>query len=523
MRNREWKMRPRAVQSPKVPLTDDQARLQATLLDNVKAAIIATDITGTITYWNPFAEELYGWSFQEVAGRNIMEVTVSAQTEAPATEIMSTLTAGSSWAGEFEVRRKNGTTFTAFINLSPITDERSVLIGVVGVSQDLTERKQAEEAVRRSEELFRTLANSLPNLCWMAHPDGYIFWYNQRFYDYTGTTPDQITGWGWQCLHDPEMLPSILACWRTSLETGQPFEMEFPLRGADGTFRWFLTRIRPLQDSQGKIVRWFGSNIDIQEQREIQQALSEAQQELEKRVQARTAELNSAAESLRELSGRLLQIQDDERRRIARELHDSAGQLLAALSMNINTVRAESHKLSSAAAAAVSENAAIVEEITKQIRTISYLLHPPLLDEVGLASALSWYIKGFSERSKIEVSLELPHDFGRLSKEKEISIFRIVQECLTNIHRHSESTTAAIRFIQYDDRIQVEIKDAGKGIPVERMRALSAASGSGVGFRGMRERLRQVGGTLEVKSTSSGTVVTATLPDRSQTPTARSR
>jgi PAS domain S-box-containing protein len=511
-----------AVQSPKVPLTDYQARLQATLLDNVKAAIIATDMAGTIIYWNPFAEELYGWSSQEVVGRNIMGVTVSAQTEVQARETMSTLTAGRSWAGEFEVRRKNGTTFTAFINLSPIADERGVLIGVVGVSQDLTEHKQAEEAVRRSEELFRTLANSLPNLCFMAHPDGHVFWYNQRFYEYTGTTPEQITGWGWQCLHDPAMLPSILARWRTSLETGQPFEMEFPLRGAGGTFRWFLTRIRPVRDSQGKIVRWFGANSDIQEQREVRQALTEGQQELEKRVQARTAELNSATESLRELSGRLLQIQDDERRRIARDLHDSAGQLLAALSMNIDTVRTESDKLSPAAAAAAAENARMVEEITKEIRTISYLLHPPLLDEVGLASALSWYIKGFSERSKIDVTLELPPDFGRLSKEKEISIFRIVQECLTNIHRHSESATAAVRFIQHDNRVQVEIKDAGKGIPVERQRALSAHSGSGVGFRGMRERLRQVGGTLEIESSTNGTIVTATLPTGSTAPNPRS-
>jgi signal transduction histidine kinase len=277
-----------------------------------------------------------------------------------------------------------------------------------------------------------------------------------------------------------------------------------------------------VRDSQGKIVRWFGANSDIQEQREVRQALTEGQQELEKRVQARTAELNSATESLRELSGRLLQIQDDERRRIARELHDSAGQLLAALSMNIDTVRAESDKLSPAAAAAAAENARMVEEITKEVRTISYLLHPPLLDEVGLASALSWYIKGFSERSKINVTLELPPDFGRLSKEKEISIFRIVQECLTNIHRHSESATAAVRFIQHDNRIQVEIKDAGKGIPEERQRALSAHSGSGVGFRGMRERLRQVGGTLEIESSNNGTIVTATLPTGGTAPNPRS-
>jgi signal transduction histidine kinase len=212
------------------------------------------------------------------------------------------------------------------------------------------------------------------------------------------------------------------------------------------------------------------------------------------------------------LNARMTVLQDEERRRIARELHDSVGQLLAAISMNSGVVYGESHKLSPKAAKCVAENALMVEEINKQIRTISYLLHPPLLDETGLPSALRWYVDGFSERGKIEVKLNIPSDFQRLPEEMELSIFRMVQECLTNIHRHAASPTAAIRITQDKGYLTVEIEDAGKGIPVEKQLALESSVQTGVGFRGMRERLRRLGGTLEIQSNGHGTRVTAILP-----------
>lgn len=175
------------------------------------------------------------------------------------------------------------------------------------------------------------------------------------------------------------------------------------------------------------------------------------------------AELHRKSQQLEMLNARMTMLQDEERRHMARELHDSVGQLLAALSMNSGIVQAESHKLSPRAARCVAENAAMVEEINRQIRTISHLLHPPLLDEAGLASALRWYIDGFSERSKIEAKLHIPSNFERLPKEMELSIFRMVQECLTNIHRHAASPTAAIRITQENGHLTVEIEDAGKG------------------------------------------------------------
>jgi len=212
-----------------------------------------------------------------------------------------------------------------------------------------------------------------------------------------------------------------------------------------------------------------------------------------------------------EFTSRLQKMQDEERKRIARDLHDSIGQLLAAISMNIGLVQSQSHKLDSAAAKAVSDNATLVQQACSEIRTISHLLHPPLLEVAGVASALQWYVDGFSERSKIKVDLEISADFGRLPDAIELAVFRMVQECLTNIHRHSGSTTATIRLKQEAGLLVLEVRDSGKGIPLEKQRDLALGRG-GVGIEGMRERLRQLGGAFKIESTETGTVVTATLP-----------
>lgn len=216
---------------------------------------------------------------------------------------------------------------------------------------------------------------------------------------------------------------------------------------------------------------------------------------------------------MRDLSARLLKVQDEERKRLARELHDSVGQILAALSMNTGVVQLQSDKLDSVGARAVLENAQLVQQANREIRTISYLLHlhPPLLDIAGLVSALRWYVDGFSERSKIKVDLEVPSNLDRLPDDTELAIFRIIQECLTNIHRHSGSSTAEIRIQQQGSRLVIRVRDNGKGIPLEKQLELVGSSRGGVGVAGMRERLRQLDGTLEVQSDPNGTVVTATL------------
>jgi signal transduction histidine kinase len=240
-------------------------------------------------------------------------------------------------------------------------------------------------------------------------------------------------------------------------------------------------------------------------------ALHVAQGELEGRVKERTLELDTANHSLRELTARLMQLQDEERRRIARELHDSIGQNLAALTMNLTRVGAEIERLSQSAKT-VNDSLTLAGEMHKEIRTVSYLLHPPLLDELGLASALRWYVEGFAERSKIQVQLDIPDDFGRLPQEMETALFRTVQECLTNIHRHSESPVAAIHLARATNEIHLKVGDRGAGISAEKLDEVSSGGTPGVGIRGMRERMRQLGGSLAVQSGERGTTVEARLP-----------
>jgi signal transduction histidine kinase len=241
--------------------------------------------------------------------------------------------------------------------------------------------------------------------------------------------------------------------------------------------------------------------------------LRSAQGDLEEMVKQRTVDLDAANQSLGELTARLMKLQDEERRRIARELHDSVGQTLAALSMNLSAIGGDIAKLAKTAST-VTDSAALVADMSADIRTISHLLHPPLLDEAGLSSALRWYIEGFAERSKIKVDLKVADDLGRLPRDLETAIFRVVQECLTNIHRHSESSVARVRVASSGGDVRVEVQDEGKGILAEKLGELISAGLPGVGVRGMRERLRQLGGSLEIKSAGAdkGTVVVARLP-----------
>lgn len=229
-------------------------------------------------------------------------------------------------------------------------------------------------------------------------------------------------------------------------------------------------------------------------------------------------ELRRKTRQLELLNARMTMLRDEERRRIARELHDSVGQLVAAMAMNNAQLAAESHKLSSEAASCVGQNATLIAEIGKQVRTISHLLHPPLLDEAGLASALRRYVEGFAARSEIDARLEMPTSLQRLPSDIELTLFRVVQECLTNIHRHAESPTATIRVLVEGASIRVEVQDAGKGIGPEK--AFESSSQAGVGLRGMRERLRLIGGMLNIDSDGQGTRVIAIAPIPATIPTA---
>jgi signal transduction histidine kinase len=207
-------------------------------------------------------------------------------------------------------------------------------------------------------------------------------------------------------------------------------------------------------------------------------------------------------------------LQDEERRHIARELHDSTGQMLAALSMTLTPLVQGVSKLDPVSLNLVEESLRLTHELSNEVRTFSHLLYPPLLDEVGLSSAIRLYLEGFAERSKVQVDLQIPPEFGRLPRELETAIFRMVQECLTNIHRHSGSPIAKVSLSRSDGEIRVEAQDRGNGISPQKRSEMDLSGGTGVGIRGMRERVRQLGGSLEIVSPGdgAGTTVIARFP-----------
>jgi len=244
-----------------------------------------------------------------------------------------------------------------------------------------------------------------------------------------------------------------------------------------------------------------------------EEALRESHEELQTRIAERTADLQHANDVLGRLSGQLLHFQDEERRRTARLLHETVAQSLAALKMDLAVVRRLRKSSPARADEALEEAVLLAEDSIRELRTVSYLLHPPLLDEVGLASALQWYGAGFEKRSGIKTELDLPADLGRLPHEVETTVFRIIQECLTNIHRHSGSSTARISVRKTSPELVVEVSDRGHGIPAQALDK-AGASGTffGVGIMGMRERVKQLGGHMQIDSGNNGTTVYVKLP-----------
>jgi PAS domain S-box-containing protein len=263
----------------------------------------------------------------------------------------------------------------------------------------------------------------------------------------------------------------------------------------DGSQFWAWVTITAVRDESGTLIGFGKVTRDLTEQKLSEQALQDSQRRLEE-----------SEKSLRALSLHLLRTQDEERRRIGREIHDCLGQYLSVLKMKLDSMPAGTGE--------IAECAKITEECVKEVRTISYLLYPPMLEEMGLKSAIPWYLDGFSQRSGIQTTFHIPEDFGRLSRDAELVLFRVLQESLTNIQRHSGSKTADIHITSEEEIVTLKVIDHGKGVPVAILeQGTQDWMGSvGVGLRGMSERLRQLGGTLEIFSSDTGTNVCATVP-----------
>jgi PAS domain S-box-containing protein len=420
---------------------------------------------------------------------------------------------------EVIIARPDGSQVTVSVHIDPIRDKDGTIVGVVNFFHDITERKQAE----RTASSLAAIVDSSDDAIISKNLDGTITTWNSGAARIFGYTAEEAIGRHITMLIPPDRLDEE-ATILDRLKRGERVDHFETVRlRKDGIALDISLTISPVRDRNGRIVGASKVARDITERKRAQEELRISEERLralaaglENQVGVRTHQLEQRNEEvlqqsdqLRELSSRLQQTQDDERRRIARELHDSAGQVLVALGLQLASIT--QHAVKPQVRKTAQESLEMVRQLSKEIRTVSYLLHPPLLDENGLSGAIQWYIQGLAERSGLKIELIIPKDFRRLPGDTEVAIFRIVQECLTNIHRHSSSKTATIRLSTDGDDVSLEIQDEGKGIPAEKLAGIQTQR-SGVGISGMRERVRHLKGVMNVQSNSKGTKVSITIP-----------
>ena len=505
----------------------EMGALMRAVVESSDDGIVSKDLNGVITSWNAGAQRIFGYTEAEVIGQPIT-IIIPPELHGEERQVLQRLRAGERIEHYETVRlTKRGKRVDVSLTISPMKDSTGRIVGASKIARDITERKQADEELRKAHEeleirvrertaelaqsnrLLQTqiqeriqaqealerqtavlreqsrLLDLANDAIFIRSFEGTIFYWNEGAERLYGWTKEEALENRLGMLLQTEF-PIPFEEIREVLVREGSWEGELIHTRRDGSrvtvnSRWTLWR-----SAEGNPLGWLQINTDITGRKR-------------------------AEESLRALTARLLQLQDDERRRIARELHDSTGQILVALDINLSLVQ-KNEGLAPNAANAVRESIALVQQLSKELRTTSHLLHPPLLDESGLPSAVRWFVDGFAKRSKIPVDLEIAPDLGRLPRELETTIFRMVQECLTNIHRHSGSPTASIRIARNSNHVSVAVRDRGKGMSADNYRNSFGPITPGVGIQGMRERVRQLGGHLQIHSGTSGTTVRATLP-----------
>lgn len=398
----------------------------------------------------------------------------------------------------FDSRGKAIATFALFSMHTGVPGELHLRLIDVGarLSGIALERHIREERLRLCAEIINRSAEAIRIL----DVNGAIIEQNAAHRELFGIPDEALLGKTSAAIFGDEQFREIAG----TFATGKHFWEDLTIT-LHGEQRIIDVTVFPVTDEADKIVCFASLNRDVTEARKIQDELQKSHAELEARVERRTLQL-------RQLSARLMTTQDGERRRVARDLHDSAGQYLAAIRMNLSPLR-DISGIADAEKSRIIDSLDLVDRCMSEIRTISYLLHPPLLDEMGLRSAILTLVEGFAERSGIQVELDIPDDLRRLPSDVETTLFRVIQQSLANIHRHSESRIAKIQLKEDAEFVTVEICDEGRGIPDEKLAEfLSGKQLTGVGIAGMRERIRDMQGEFNIRSGSTGTTIEVTLP-----------
>jgi PAS domain S-box-containing protein len=366
----------------------------------------------------------------------------------------------------------------------PIVPEilRSKVAVFVELSRSAQIQRKQAEILAKAELKFRSLLEAAPDAMLITTAEGEIVLANSRSDDLFGYSRQELLG---------QNIRLLVPSWTlNSYNVG-----ELTAVCKDGSTLPSEISASPLQTEEGLLIT--SAVRDISERKRAEQRIAE-----------QTQQLHEANRELRHLSSRIVAIRDEERRRLGRELHDSQGQYLAAIKMNLEMIETTDAVLSGVQKSALTEAITLLERSMREIRVISHLLHPPLLDEIGLQAVVPWYLNSFSERSGIQIDLDMPSDIAKLPDQVELAVFRVLQECLTNVHRHSGSKIAKVKIVPEETSVTLEVFDRGRG--------MNSQNGSdpvmGVGITGMRERVRELGGHFEINSSSEGTVVRAVLP-----------
>ncbi len=487
------------------------------LVDSVSDyAIFLLDPDGFITSWNMGAERLKGYKSDEIIGQHF---SIFYPPEAQASKWPQQELKSAAAEGRFEDEgwriRQDGTRFWANVVITALRDKQGTLLGFAKVTRDLTERKIAETILRESEARYRRLVERVKDYAiFMLDAQGNILSWNAGAERLKGYKAAEIIGQHFSIFYPEALRATKWPEYELKMATQEGrFEDEAWRIRKDGSRFWANVVITALRDDNGELVGFSKVTRDMTERKQWEEQIQELNASLSQRV-GELEQANRVIEDrtviLRNLSARLLTIQDDERRRIARELHESVSQELTAIKIMIDSVLLRGG-LGDQTTKSLENGTLLAGRVLQSVRSLSHLLHPPLLDEAGLSSALSWFVQGFAERSNINATLDLrPRDFPRLSSEAETAVFRIVQESLANVYRHSGSAVANVEVEKHKTRVTIRVRDYGTGLPPDTEKRLSSSIGVGIG--GMRERVRQSGGDLTIKPASPGTVLEAWLP-----------
>jgi PAS domain S-box-containing protein len=471
-----------------------QIQFQASLLDQVRNAVIAVDLEYKVVFWNSFAETLYQWKREEALGRNIAGLILPPSFSSAREKIIDLLKAAGYWDGEIIVQKKDGNTFLAYVHNASVRNAKGDVIGWVGVSTDITERKSLYRKLQESEERFRSFMNHLPGYAWIKNTDGGYVYMNRQLRQALPKHQEDWLGKRDRDLWEPDDAAEFERNDETVLRSNQPLQVVESWMHERQVLSMLVNKF-PIRDVQGNPVMVAGTSIDITDRKRAEE------------------QLKSTSEQLRALSASLQSAREKERTRIARELHDEMGSALTSFKWDLEemdkTISGPCNEMDIASLRErIAAMTGLIDTTIHSVRRISSELRPSILDDLGLVAAIEWQGQQFESHTGITCQCNCFIDPVDLTRDQATALFRILQEAMTNILRHAQATRVSIALEEEERVLVLTVKDNGRGITEEERTGLES-----LGLIGMRERAHLIGGKIEVVGlTGTGTLITVRVP-----------